>query len=305
MENQMDQPPYPPGVILLMLLLLLLLSMMAGQVLLLVLEQVQGLSLRNLINSDASEFTSRERNFFRWQAVINQLFSFVVPAIVLSLVLMRSGWYRFLGLHHQPELTWIGLSIAWLILALPLVQVVYWLNQQLPLPPEMLELEAGASALIKGFLTMETWPELLLSLLAMAVLPAVGEELVFRGIVQRSLERAFANPVLAVWVGAVLFSAFHLQFQGFLPRVLLGALLGYLFLWSRSLWVPIVAHGVYNGMQVLAAYSLDLDVFAEEGQQMAPRDWVLSVLSIIFVVWLGSLMQRKYARTPNFDDQST
>jgi membrane protease YdiL (CAAX protease family) len=293
MENPTEQPQHPAGVVLMMLLMLLLLSMMVGQGLIYLMEQWQGIGMRSLMAAGAMEYSSPERNILRFQVIVNQLFSFVVPAVLLSFILVRSGWLRMLKLDWIPQWAWFGAGVLWLIVALPLVQVVYWLNQQLPLPSEMLQMEESAQTLIAGFLTMETFAELLLSLLAMAVLPAIGEEFVFRGIIQQNLERMFKSPHLAVWIGAIIFSAFHLQFQGFMPRMLLGALLGYLFLWSRSLWVPILAHGVYNGAQVLAAYALDLDLFKEQDHQMERSDWALSAISFIFVFWLGFQLQQR------------
>ncbi|MEM1122064.1 MAG: CPBP family intramembrane glutamic endopeptidase, partial [Bacteroidota bacterium] len=90
--------------------------------------------------------------------------------------------------------------------------------------------------------------------------------LLFRGIIQQNLEKRSQNPHLAIWITALIFSFIHFQFQGFFPRVLLGTLLGYLFVWTRNLWIPIIAHFVYNSGQVLLQYGyqqgfleLDLD----------------------------------------------
>ncbi|MFA5196683.1 MAG: CPBP family intramembrane glutamic endopeptidase, partial [Bacteroidales bacterium] len=93
-----------------------------------------------------------------------------------------------------------------------------------------------------------------INILMIAVLPAIGEEFFFRGVLQRLLGEWFKNVHVAVIVTAVIFSAFHLQFYGFLPRFLLGMFLGYIFYWSGSLWVPIIVHFINNGLAVVVAW---------------------------------------------------
>jgi membrane protease YdiL (CAAX protease family) len=96
--------------------------------------------------------------------------------------------------------------------------------------------------------------DLLLNLLVIAIVPAIGEELLFRGYLQQSFSNWLSNPHVAIIVTAVLFSAIHLHFQAFLPRFILGVLLGYLFYWSGSLWLPILAHFANNAQAVIISY---------------------------------------------------
>ena len=115
----------------------------------------------------------------------------------------------------------------------------------------------------------ESLPGLLIGLIVIAVLPAVGEELLFRGIVQPKLHKLAGNHHVAIWLAALLFSAIHLQFYGFFPRLLLGALFGYLFYWSGNLWYAIFAHFVNNGFTLLMLYLYqqkitDIDLEATE-----------------------------------------
>ncbi|MEM8966974.1 MAG: CPBP family intramembrane glutamic endopeptidase, partial [Bacteroidota bacterium] len=110
---------------------------------------------------------------------------------------------------------------------------------------------------------------LLIGLVVIAVLPAVGEELLFRGLVQPKLQQLFGNAHVAIWLSAICFSAIHLQFYGFFPRLLLGALFGYLFYWSGNLWYAIFAHFVNNGFTLLMLYLYqqeitDIDMEATE-----------------------------------------
>ncbi len=111
--------------------------------------------------------------------------------------------------------------------------------------------------------------EFILGLVVIAVLPGIGEELVFRGLIQNELCRSSKNIHVAIWVSAFLFSAIHMQFFGFVPRLLLGALFGYLYYWSGNLLIPMVAHFFHNGFTLTMIYlynqgSTDINIDSEE-----------------------------------------
>ena len=114
--------------------------------------------------------------------------------------------------------------------------------------------EEQAAALTEAFLKMSTPGELIFNLFMIALIPAIGEELLFRGIVQNIFSRWLKNNHAAVWFTAILFSAMHMQFYGFIPRLMLGAMLGYLLVWSGNLWWPIIAHFVNNAAAVIFSY---------------------------------------------------
>jgi membrane protease YdiL (CAAX protease family) len=125
-------------------------------------------------------------------------------------------------------------------------------------------------AKMTAFLTdFETPEKFLLAFVVIAILPGIGEELVFRGLIQNELWRGGKNIHVAIWLSAFLFSAIHMQFFGFVPRLLLGALFGYLYYWSGNLMVPMFAHFFHNGFTVTMLYlfnigSIDIDIDSEE-----------------------------------------
>ncbi|HLF35933.1 MAG TPA: CPBP family intramembrane glutamic endopeptidase [Cyclobacteriaceae bacterium] len=96
--------------------------------------------------------------------------------------------------------------------------------------------------------------EFLAGMVIIAILPAVGEEYLFRGIIQNKLELILKNSHGAIWFTAILFSAFHFQFFGFIPRMMLGVLFGYIYYWSRNLWLPVIAHFLNNGFTLTMIY---------------------------------------------------
>lgn len=164
------------------------------------------------------------------------------------------------------------LSIGIMLTALPLINLLVSWNEQIRLPESlsgleqlMQQLEAQANALLQQFLTYGNgaWWVLLINLLVLAVLPAIGEELTFRGVLQQLLygqpstlnvQRSTLNNHLTVWVTAFVFSFVHFQFYGFIPRLLLGALLGYALLWSGNIRYSMIMHGTNNALSVLLFY---------------------------------------------------
>jgi membrane protease YdiL (CAAX protease family) len=114
--------------------------------------------------------------------------------------------------------------------------------------------EEDAQQLTEVFLSTSSWPGLLVNLIMIGGLAAIGEELIFRGIFQKILYRFLKSGWLAIWISALVFSAIHLQFYGFLPRFILGLVYGYLFFWSGTILLPVLADFVNNAVPTIGAY---------------------------------------------------
>jgi len=127
---------------------------------------------------------------------------------------------------------------------------------------------------------------LLVGLVVIAVLPAIGEELVFRGVVQPKLHKLLGNHHAAIWLAALLFSAIHLQFYGFFPRLLLGALFGYLFYWSGNLWYAIFAHFINNGFTLIMLYLYQQDVTDVDMEATEAVAWPVALAAALAGVFL-------------------
>jgi len=174
------------------------------------------------------------------------------------------------AIEKQNPVSWVSHSVPLLIIVVTTLIVIAFMatnsvfiewNSSISFPDSMKGFEQGARdyedramELTKFFTTFHSTGDFLFGLVVIALLPAIGEELVFRGMLQPELYRMSGNHHVAIWTSAIIFSAFHLQFFGFLPRMMLGALFGYLFLWSRNLIVPMIAHFVNNGFSVLMMY---------------------------------------------------
>lgn len=194
---------------------------------------------------------------------INQLilsvFTLLLPPIVCGYFWYEKPWQAY-SLHKFPSGKMIFLSILLIFSISPFINLLVYINEQMVLPDflaglekQFISMEKQAQELTERMLDVNTFGGLIFTLLVMAVMPAVGEELFCRG----ALQNIFAEKVnkhIAVWIVAIIFSLIHFQMYGFLPRMVLGALLGYLLIWSGSLWLPIIVHFVNNATVVLASY---------------------------------------------------
>ena len=193
------------------------------------------------------------------QAVL-QFVSFVIgPLMLLKALGYNIGSY--LSWKVPPAFLLVLLSGLLIIIIMPANSAVINWNANLDFPGFMdgferwaREQEDSLAEIMKLITRFDTVGDLLIGLVVFALIPAVGEELVFRGIAQRQFFRWLENQHVAIWVTAIIFGAIHVQFFGFFPRVFLGALFGYLYFWSGRIIVPMVAHFVNNGFTVFMLY---------------------------------------------------
>lgn len=235
-----------------------------------------------------------DRNHTRLFVLINQLFTFMFPAMAFGMILYRGQSMKFFKLDRFPILKNALYAVAMIVLAMPIIQLVYWLNLQIPLPESIISMENSAEQMVKGLLVMESPLELAMNIGLIAIVPAIGEELLFRGLLQNIGTRLFKNPHTGIWIAAFLFSAIHMQFQGFFPRFFLGALLGYLLYFTNNLWVPILAHFFFNGIQVFASYFWSAEMEALEEPTMSIGAVVAAIIASVAMYFLLKLMYEEF-----------
>ena len=195
---------------------------------------------------------------FSSQTVIDAL-KFIQLLTMVGLFVVPTLTYAYicdfdLKLQCSFDRQTLLLAIAIMFLINPFIAFLYEWNMSLNLPDWLLVYDEKAEQLTKYFLRMDSLGDLSFNLLVLAIIPAIGEELLFRGYLQQTFAKWFGKPHVAIIVTALLFSAIHMQFQGFLPRLALGVVLGYLFYWSGSLWLPIIAHFINNAMAIFFTY---------------------------------------------------
>ncbi len=285
-----------PGMVIVLTLLALSFGMGLGAAFGNVVTNAMGVDLGSIMNSEEAQvLTLLERQGIRWFNLVAHLFSFVFAALlVTALAKGQRSWKDFLQLDRFTSAKVLGMSVLLLVAMLPLIQFSNWLNASLPLPEWMIRMEDSQNWLVGEVLRMESFNEFMVALTVAAIAPAIGEELLFRGLLQPQLQKLTNNPHLGIWLCAILFSAIHLQFVGFFPRMLLGALLGYLLWWSGSLWLPILIHFLFNGIQILGAflYPEAMKVAVDSTEIEMPSIW-LTLLSLLAVGYLVKLFRER------------
>lgn len=188
------------------------------------------------------------------------LSTYLIPPLLYWAYVERRSLPDFQTRAFTPPQFW-GLTLLVVLAFMPFNgRIIEW-NQSMILPDFLSGLEqwmrdkedqlAGLTEFLTDF---GTPVQFAVAMVVIGIIPSIGEEVLFRGVLQRKLMEQWVNPHLAIWVAAAIFSAIHVQFYGFIPRVLLGALFGYLYYWSGNLWVAIFAHFVNNGFMVLMLY---------------------------------------------------
>lgn len=287
------------------LVLFCLLGALFGSLLAVGIGLSKGMDYEEIMANLGADFSPENRGFVRLTIGLNHFFMFLVPALVTVWVFYKKEMVAYLRLRPAPKWAIVGLGILFLVVLMPAVQFSYFLNQQIPLPDWMHLMEASTADAIKNLLVMDSFWEFLANIVVIALLPAIGEELVFRGILQTQLMRRIQNPHVAIWLTGAVFSAIHFQFEGFLPRMLLGVALGYLFYWTKNLWIPIIAHFINNGVQVAAAYfyAEKMDVLDLEKEIDVP--FYAAVSSILLAIVLGKkIWEMRPGEPVEFDEKA-
>lgn len=200
----------------------------------------------------------------KWIQLFQSAAMFLLPPLCMAYLWAKAPM-QWLKVDNFQSFKVSSMAILLMLVALPAINLLADINQQMALPTFLEPLEKWmktqeetAKQLTEQFLSVTTYSGLIINILLMALLPAVAEELTFRGVLQRLFQGSNVSdfhtvkvPHIAIWVTAILFSAIHMQFYGFLPRMLMGALFGYMLVWTGSLWVPILMHFTNNAMAVI------------------------------------------------------
>jgi len=228
--------------------------------------------------------------------ILGSVGTFIIPAFLFSYLFAGDlfSYYRF---RDPADTVAILLTLVMMVSVIPFINYLAEINMRMEFPIEVIDrllrsLEGEAEKIMRAFTATRSLWGLLVNLLMIGILAAVGEELIFRGLLQRLLINLVKNVHVAIIITAILFSAFHFQFFSFLPRFVLGIVLGYLMFLGRSIWFPIIAHFVNNAMGVVYYYfnsrgSAD-NMLEEIGTStMMPITALISLLlfAVFFIVW--------------------
>lgn len=228
--------------------------------------------------------------------IVNQIGLFIIPSLIFAFLVNRNI-LKYLKIDIKPLNFSMLAGFFMILLAMPLVSYLAEINEMLNLPESlsglenwMRESEAKAMEFTKAFLDVSTVSGLSVNLLMIAIIPALGEEFMFRGIFLRLFKEWTKNVHLAVIISAVLFSALHMQFYGFLPRIMLGIILGYLFVWSGSIWVPVFVHFTNNAAAVIASYLANRGIIEADLESLGSTDNINYLFGSIIIVFFLIIM---------------
>ena len=249
---------------------------------------------------DIMENMSNYPELMRGMQFIQTLIVFLLPAIICAW-LYSDNYKEYLHTDqpvHLPVAVWAVVSM---IVAVPFLNLTYEFNQQMALPEAFRGLEnwmkaseEGADKLTDLLLDTKNISTIIFNFLAICVVAAIAEEFMFRGLIQNILGKAIRNPHVLIWVVAILFSAIHLQFYGFVPRMLLGAWLGYLMYYTKTIWIPVLAHFTNNFLTVSSYY-----IFRNSPDEMQKIDaigagstWWLAIASLALFLFCVTQLKK-------------
>lgn len=239
-------------------------------------------------------------NFLKYMQVLQSVGLFVVPPFILGF-LYHGKIKEYLLIDRTTKPRSFILAVFCLLSIVPFINFLGDINSKMSLPASlsglenwMRSMEDNAKVLIDKFMAVQGMGGLLFNVFMIAVIPAIGEEFMFRGVIQRIFTNWTKNYHWGIWITAFLFSAMHMQFYGFLPRMFLGAMFGYLLVWTGTMWVPVLAHFFNNLVGVLGYFLIGKGTISKDIEQFGtdPGELFVVIISVFFVGWFLYLIYR-------------
>lgn len=230
---------------------------------------------------------------------ISSICTFVIPPLLIAKFLDKNDNYLgFLKLKSTPALFYYLLVVCFILASRPLLALIVEWNESIVFPSAIEEFmrskEDANKHIMELILTGSGFMDLFINLLLIGLLPALGEELFFRGFIQKYLYKFTTNHHIAIFITSFIFSAIHFQFYGFVPRFLLGMFFGYMVYYSGSLWPAIFAHFINNGMAVIIYFFVDKNIVENINEfEFNTNTIILLVLGTLISVVLGRYLFRK------------
>ena len=248
-----------------------------------------GAGILDIMNSLSDYGSPDSLRLLQYFQVIQSFGLFILPALFAGYFFGNSS-LKYLFLNKPSKWPSYLLTLLLILASLPMINWMISVNDMMKLPDAlrgiedwMRATEAEAAKLTEAFMAMPTMGSFLFNMVMIAILPAIGEEIMFRGLIQRLLKEWLGNIHIAIFISALLFSAMHMQFYGFLPRMVLGMVFGYLFYWTGSLWIPIFAHFLQNGMVVVVTYLGQRGIIGGDYENFGSSDSMLVILLCLVI----------------------
>lgn len=251
-------------------------------------------------------------NSLRFIQICSQIFTFVLPPIVYAM-LVKEKPLASLGLK-KTTLLWIVIGIALIYVTMPFNAILGEWNAGMKLPEAlkgieelMRKMQDSATEIMEKMVNVNTIGGLVLNLFMIAGLAALGEELLFRSIIQTSLIKVCKNAHIGIFVASFIFSFMHFEFYGFIPRLVIGMILGYMYYYSRSIWIPMAMHFTNNGTIVFLYYLNNIGAINIDVESFGETNIVITLVSIIITAalfWLAIKQNKKEQCSSNENELS-
>ena len=292
-----DSPPFTQLIMLLFTMVVCFLLLMFIGVL--IAPFILGIPISDMMNSLHNGSMVQNLNLMRYFQTLQGISLFIIPAFFAAYLFSENANVINYLCMSQPRTLklgrWYGAVLLLMLAAIPLINIMAALNEMIVFPQSMtgLEqrlkfLEEAAQQTTELFLNVDHLGGMFFNIFMIAIIPALGEELIFRGVLQKIFTRWTGNIHVAIIVCGLLFSMMHLQFYGFFPRWMLGVMFGYLMVWSGTLWIPIFAHFVNNALAVFCSYLIHKGIISEWVEKFGTNwaDIPVTILAIAICAWL-------------------
>ncbi len=236
--------------------------------------------------------------------VVSTVIVFFIPAIITARIASAKPFQR-LGFYSGVKINRAVLAALLMLCALPLVGFLAEINKAIPITASMKKMfdgmESQYAEQVKMMATFKTPVDYILALFIIALLPALVEEVFFRGAMQNIFMRWFKIPWLVILITGLIFSAIHFSWYGFLPRMALGMVLGYIFYYTGNLWYSIIAHFFNNALMISILYWQYLKTKKVDMEVGDSAPWWAGIISAALVIGLFYLL-KKTASTKVYDN---
>ncbi len=211
--------------------------------------KVYDINLDDLGNSES--LTSGQVIILKWLSTLNHIIIFTASSLIWIFIYYRKSFFKY----RLLDALLIVYFLCWLLFSFPLIAYTAQLNMMVELPEWASSVDNNAMEFLIQMLNMEGIGDLIINIIIIAIVPAIGEELLFRGVILKELLMTKINPHLVVILVAVIFSLFHFQLSSFFPKLVIGLILSYSYFWTRNLMYPIIIHFFNNALQVTLLYT--------------------------------------------------
>jgi membrane protease YdiL (CAAX protease family) len=263
---------------------------------------VYHVNLKDILEILNQEYNTTAIALLKYFQVTQSIGLFIIPAFLAGYFFERNS-LRYLHADRTSNSGIFLIAFLLMFVSLPFINWLVSVNEMMKLPGYLKGLEDWmknaedqAGKLTDTFLRGKSFGNFLFNIFMIGILPAIGEEFMFRGILQRLLKEWLKNIHVAIFITGFLFGAMHMQFYGLLPRMILGVIFGYLFYWSGSIWVPVFAHFINNSGAIVVSWLSNIGLISQKYQDFGSTgNMVFIILSFLMTV---SCLFMVYRRKP-------